>query len=91
MGESVSLAGRTAVVTGAGAGLGRAEALGLAAAGAAVVVNDMGQAAHEVAEEIVAAGGSPSGTAPHAWSRPRSSGSGTCIRWSTTPESCATR
>ncbi|MFZ2528534.1 MAG: 3-oxoacyl-ACP reductase [Rhodococcus sp. (in: high G+C Gram-positive bacteria)] len=57
MGESVSLAGRTAVVTGAGAGLGRAEALGLAAAGAAVVVNDMGQAAHEVAEEIVAAGG----------------------------------
>ncbi|WP_435278702.1 3-oxoacyl-ACP reductase [Rhodococcus yananensis] len=57
MGESVSLAGRAAIVTGAGAGLGRAEALALAAAGAAVVVNDMGPAANEVAEEIVAAGG----------------------------------
>lgn len=57
MGESVSLDGRTAVVTGAGAGLGRAEALALAQAGAAVVVNDMGQAAHDVAEEIRTAGG----------------------------------
>ncbi|MBX4167180.1 3-oxoacyl-ACP reductase [Rhodococcus pyridinivorans] len=57
MGESVSLAGRAAVVTGAGAGLGRAEALALAEAGVAVVVNDMGDAAHEVAEEIVASGG----------------------------------
>ncbi|MGW0041426.1 3-oxoacyl-ACP reductase [Rhodococcus sp. NPDC003348] len=57
MGESVSLAGRSAIVTGAGAGLGRAEALALAEAGAAVVVNDMGDAAHAVAEEIRAAGG----------------------------------
>ncbi len=57
MGETVGLAGRTAVVTGAGAGLGRAEALALAAAGAAVVVNDMGDAAHHVAEEIIASGG----------------------------------
>jgi 3-oxoacyl-[acyl-carrier protein] reductase len=57
MTESLSLAGRTAVVTGAGAGLGRAEALALAAAGAAVVVNDMGEGAHEVAAEIAAAGG----------------------------------
>ncbi|WP_027503593.1 3-oxoacyl-ACP reductase [Rhodococcus sp. UNC363MFTsu5.1] len=57
MGESVSLDGRTAVITGAGAGLGRAEALALAAAGARVVVNDMGQAAHDVADEIKAAGG----------------------------------
>ncbi|MCK0092392.1 3-oxoacyl-ACP reductase [Rhodococcus sp. HNM0563] len=57
MGESVSLAGRAAVVTGAGAGLGRSEALALATAGAAVVVNDMGDAAHAVAEEIIAAGG----------------------------------
>ncbi|TQF74552.1 3-oxoacyl-ACP reductase [Rhodococcus spelaei] len=57
MGESVSLAGRTAVITGAGAGLGRSEALALAAAGAAVVVNDMGPAAESVAEEIRAAGG----------------------------------
>ncbi|MGW6374589.1 3-oxoacyl-ACP reductase [Rhodococcus sp. NPDC055112] len=57
MGESVSLDGRTAVITGAGAGLGRAEALALAAAGARVVVNDMGEAAHDVADEIKAAGG----------------------------------
>lgn len=57
MGETVSLEGRTAVITGAGAGLGKAEALALAAAGARVVVNDMGQAAHEVVDEIKAAGG----------------------------------
>src|SRR6476620_1976360 len=57
MTESLSLTGRTAVVTGAGAGLGQAEALALAAAGAAVVVNDMGEGAHEVAAEIAAAGG----------------------------------
>ena len=48
---------RVAVVTGAGAGLGRAEALALADAGAAVVVNDMGAAAHDVVDEIRAAGG----------------------------------
>ncbi|MGW5572895.1 3-oxoacyl-ACP reductase [Nocardia thailandica] len=42
-----SLEGRVAVVTGAGGGLGRAEALALAAAGAAVVVNDLTEAAAE--------------------------------------------
>jgi 3-oxoacyl-[acyl-carrier protein] reductase len=49
--------GGVAVVTGAGVGLGRAEALALGAAGAKVVVNDIGDAAESVAAEIVAAGG----------------------------------
>jgi len=57
MNADLSLAGRTAVVTGAGAGLGRAEALALAAQGANVVVNDMGPAADEVVAEIKAQGG----------------------------------
>jgi 3-oxoacyl-[acyl-carrier protein] reductase len=51
------LEGAVAIVTGAGVGLGRVEALALAAAGAKVVVNDIGDAAHDVVAEIVAAGG----------------------------------
>lgn len=63
------LQGRTAIVTGAGRGLGRAEALELARLGAAVVVNDHGQPgrdgtgaasagpADSVVAEIRAAGG----------------------------------
>jgi NAD(P)-dependent dehydrogenase (short-subunit alcohol dehydrogenase family) len=52
------LAGRVAVITGAGGGLGRAYALCLARAGAAVVVNDHAAAAAEaVVAEIHAAGG----------------------------------
>ena len=51
------LEGAVAVVTGAGAGLGRAEALALGAAGARVVVNDIGDTAVAVADQITAAGG----------------------------------
>lgn len=55
--SDTDLTGRTAVVTGAGSGLGRAEALALAERGAAVVVNDIGAAAHTVAAEIEERGG----------------------------------
>ncbi len=48
---------RVVLVTGAGGGLGRAHALALAARGARVMVNDLGAAAHAVADEITAAGG----------------------------------
>ncbi|SFB38077.1 3-oxoacyl-[acyl-carrier protein] reductase [Amycolatopsis marina] len=54
---NTGLDGRVAIVTGAGAGLGRAEALALAGAGASVVVNDLGDSATTVAEEIEALGG----------------------------------
>jgi NAD(P)-dependent dehydrogenase (short-subunit alcohol dehydrogenase family) len=57
MTADLSLAGRTAIVTGAGQGLGRAEALALAAAGASVVINDLaGNALDSVAAEIAGAG-----------------------------------
>lgn len=53
-----SLQNRAAVVTGAGAGIGRAIALKLAAEGASIVVSDIDEeSAHKVAEEINNAGG----------------------------------
>lgn len=56
---TVSLQGRTALVTGAATGIGRACALRLAQAGAFVWVNHLGQAgaAGDVVREIAAAGG----------------------------------
>lgn len=56
---SVSLKGRVAIVTGSGAGLGRAYVLDLARHGAAVVVNDVSRdRADAVAAEVEAGGGS---------------------------------
>ena len=56
--NATDLSAKVAVVTGAAAGLGRAEAIGLARAGATVVVNDIAAAldASDVIDEITTAG-----------------------------------
>ena len=60
MSSSASLAGQTALVTGASRGIGRAVALELAHAGATVAVNyaSSATAAEEVVAQIIATGGS---------------------------------
>jgi NAD(P)-dependent dehydrogenase (short-subunit alcohol dehydrogenase family) len=58
MNDTLTLAGKVAIVTGAGNGLGRAESAALARAGALLVLNDLpGDAVRETAGLIAAAGG----------------------------------
>ena len=58
MEDALALSGKVAIVTGAGSGLGRAESIALARAGALMVLNDLpGDAVHETADLVRAAGG----------------------------------
>ena len=82
--------GKVAIVTGAGRGLGRAEALELGRLGARVVVNDYGRTlqgeeekspADAVVDEIPTTAKSPTGTTRSASCRRRSTGSGSSTSW----------
>ncbi len=58
MSDATSLAGKVAIVTGSGRGIGRATAAQLARAGARVVINDIDDGpAQEAAEEVRSSGG----------------------------------
>src|SRR5690349_22360360 len=54
---SISLDGKTALVTGAGRGIGRAIAMKLAEAGAAVVINDLDESVLRETEQVLRAAG----------------------------------
>ena len=91
---------KVAIVTGAGRGIGRGEAIELARQGAAVVVGEVDEAAAaEVVAEIRAAGGSAVvgigdcsdvDAANALVQKAHRASSVTSTRWSTTPASCAT-
>ncbi len=72
---SIRMDGQVAIVTGAGRGLGRSHALALAARGAKLVVNDLGDddgvsdTANAVAAEIEAAGGEAIANGGSVWDR----------------------
>ena len=54
---TLQLAGKVALITGAGSGIGRASALRFAAEGARLVLGDKSEAVHETARLVQAAGG----------------------------------
>lgn len=54
----MQLAGKVAIITGAGSGIGRASAMLFASEGAKLVIGDMAESVHDTAKAIAASGGS---------------------------------